>query len=124
MDLHRYFTTARIEANKSEYYQKVGAVLISGNKILSKGYNQIRHCAVGKRFTTWENSVHAERDCCRKVNKNKLKGSYIFVYRELANGKPALAKPCNDCMNMIRTMGIKRVYYSKSKFPYYGEIRL
>lgn len=115
---------AKIESEKSTYKHKLGAVIVSGNRILSKGHNQIRHCKVGKRFAPRENSVHAERNACVKVDKEKLKGAYIFVYREFSNGEPALAMPCEDCMNMIISMGIKRVYFSTNKFPYYGEIRL
>ena len=115
---------ARNESLKSEYPQKVGAVIIKGNRILSKGYNKLRHLKTGKRFTEWEMSVHAERDACRKINKDKLKGCYIFVYRELANGKTSLAKPCDDCYNLLTFLGIKRIYYSTDSFPFYDEIRL
>lgn len=124
MNIYKYMMTAKCEATKSEYYQKVGAVVVSGNKILSKACNEIRHCAIGKRYTPWENSTHAERNACRKINKDKLKGCYIFVYRELANGKPSLAKPCDGCMELIKDMGFKRVYYSSDKYPYYKLIKL
>ncbi len=125
MDVFRYFTIARMESQKSEYYQKIGAVIVSGNRVLSKGYNQLRHCKIGKRFSPWDESIHAERDACRKVNKDKIKGSYIFIYREnQTTGNPALAKPCEDCMNLIKYLGFKRVYYTINKPPYYVELRL
>lgn len=125
MNIFKYFELARVESEKSTYDQKIGAVIISGNKVLSKGYNKLRHCIRGKRFAPWENSIHAERDCCRKLNKEQIKGSYIFVYREnKKTGNPALAKPCDGCMKLIKFLGIKRVYYTTNKYPYYSELRL
>ena len=124
MNIFRYMMLAKIESHKSEYPQKVGAVIIKGNRIISKGYNQLRHCKTSKSFTDWDISLHAERDACRKVNKDNLKGCYIFVYRELANGDLALAKPCDGCMGIIEKFGIKRVYHTTSEFPFYSEIRL
>lgn len=124
MNIYKYMMTAKEEATKSNYKQQLGAVIVSGNRILSKGYNQIRHCKVGKRYSPWENSVHAERNACSKIDKDKLKGTTIFVFRQYSDGSPALAMPCEDCMKMIIELGIKRVYFSTNKFPYYGEIRL
>lgn len=124
MNIYKYMMSAKVESLKSEYSQKVGAVITSGNKIISKACNELRYCSTGIRYTPWENSIHAERNACRKVTKDKLKGCYIFVYRELSNGELALAKPCDGCMELIIDMGIKRVYYTSDKYPYYHMIKL
>ena len=121
MNIYKFMMLAKEESLKSDYHKaQIGAVVVKGNK----AYNEIRHCKVGKRYSPWDNSVHAERNACRKVDKEKLKGTSIFVYRETKDGMPALALPCDDCMNMIIAMGIKRVYFSTNQFPYYGEVRL
>lgn len=125
MNIYKFMMVAKEESLKSDYHKaQIGAVVVKGNKVLSKAYNEIRHCKVGKRFSPWDNSVHAERNACRKVDKEKLKGTSIFVYRETKDGMPALALPCDDCFNMIQSLGIKRIYFSTNKYPFFGEIRL
>ena len=124
MNVYKFMMIAREQSLNSTYPQKVGACIIKGNRIISKGFNQMRYCSTGIRYTPWENSIHAERDACRKVEKTKLKGSTIFVYRELANGKTALAKPCTGCMELLIDVGIKKVYYSTEDYPYYNIIKL
>jgi len=125
MNIYKFMMLAKQESLKSTYKKaQIGAVIVKGGSVLAKSYNEIRHCKIGKRFSTWDNSVHAERNACRKVNKEKLKGATIFVYRETKDGKPTLALPCEDCYRMIESLGIKRVYFSTNEFPFFGEIRL
>jgi len=52
--------------------------------------------------------AHAESRCLRKAGW----GSTLWVARILKSGEWGLAKPCTNCQNMIRHMGVKRVYYT------------
>lgn len=38
----------------------------------------------------------------------------FFNIRIDNNGNIASSKPCANCMNMLRTMGFKRIYYTNS----------
>jgi cytidine/deoxycytidylate deaminase-like protein len=42
-----------------------------------------------------------------------LEGYSMFVARVHANGRPALAKPCNECMKTIHNLGIKHLEYTR-----------
>ena len=49
------------------------------------------------------------------LKKNKLQdliGSTIYVSRILKSGKSGLAKPCMECMCLIKSVGIKKIVYT------------
>jgi len=123
--IQRYLNEARKQSLLSDYTHKVGCVIVSGNVIISKAYNEIRYCKVGgKSYSKWEGSLHSERSACRKVDKDKLIGSTVYIYRETKDGKPALAYPCPSCFKMLNELHIKRIIFSMAESPFYGEIRL
>lgn len=102
-------------ANKSKYKQKVGAVLIKNGKIISIGYNQIRHQS-SIVVNHWVGSLHAEIHCIinaiKKIDSDKIKGSTMIVVRVMKNGKLGLALPCKDCYSVIENFEIKKVIFS------------
>jgi deoxycytidylate deaminase len=116
---------AKIESEKSTYVHKMGCVVVKGGSIQSTGYNEVRFCSVGStNFTEWKESLHAERAALSKMKKEDVAGCSVYIYREYANGKPALAKPCSQCAYMLSELGVKKVFYTIDKEPYYREIRL
>lgn len=116
--MNHFMSLARQESFKSEHRHKLGALIVKNNRVISKGYNQVRHCATGKQFASWNNSVCAERDACRKVDKEILKGATVYIYREGAKGEPRLARPCNHCYRMLVKFGVKQVIYTVDNFPF------
>lgn len=120
------FEIAREESYKSNYKpQKLGAVIEKGGKVLSKGYNQLRYCGKGIRYSQYIGALHAERDCIRKLDKDQLEGSTIYIYRETKSedGKiitPNLSFPCEDCFALIKKVGIKRIVFTTNIYPYYS----
>lgn len=57
--------------------------------------------------------VHAEVCAIAKLKPSQRNKAYaIYVYRFDHHGRPALAKPCIVCETLIRSIGIKRVYYT------------
>ena len=123
--LPNLFRIARDEAAKSTYRHQVGAVLVCGRRILSRGHNSVRYLSIGvNRYTKYRCSLHAERACLSRVEKNKIKGCDVYVYREFRNGKPAIAKPCKQCLYMLFDLGIRKIYFTISEYPYYEVIKL
>lgn len=106
----KFFELAKKLSQKSDYRHKLGAVVTKKNRVLGIGWN--------KPFKTNPNSnnlfrtTHAELDAILSSNRDDLKGSTIYVYRQFSNGNPAPAKPCIYCQELIRLAGIKKVYYS------------
>ena len=66
--------------------------------------------------------VHAELSVCIQAAKTYLKygkksdlsGFRLYVARVLANGTPALAKPCDSCLAALIEFGINEVIYTES----------
>jgi len=53
-------------------------------------------------------AAHAEARALRKADV----GCEMYVARVLRDGTWALAKPCRHCQRLIRSKGVKRVYYT------------
>lgn len=111
------------EAKKSDHKQKVGAVIFDKKRILSKGHNTCQKSVkkLHPKFQRFRYSVHAEVDAIIKAKKD-LKGTSILVIRLNKNNQFKLSKPCANCMNYIEYVGIKKIFYSDSKYPYILEI--
>lgn len=109
-DLPSPFRLARNAKNYSNYKIKMGAVLVDSGTPIAVGFNSLKY------FSKWCSppsvSIHAEMNCLRTCSKKRIKGCELYIYREHKNGRLALAKPCEDCLNVIRQKGIKRIYYT------------
>lgn len=109
------FRVASKEAAKSSHEQhKLGAVIVKGARILSTGYNQLRPSGVLRTQT-----LHAEAAAILKLLKEKrlsdLCGSELYVTRFTRGGSVGCSKPCTACMELIRSVGIKKVHYINTK---------
>lgn len=116
---NRWVKNAVDEAKKSTFHIKVGAVIFNKSKFVSSGHNHANR-SIKKhhpRFRKTEYSIHAEVDAIIKA-KTDLKGKSILIVRINNNDKFRLAKPCKYCLKYIRHVGIKRIYYSVSQYPY------
>lgn len=90
------------------------AVIVSGGKILSVGFNDFgsaklqeskkhRHC----------NSVHAEvRALLQLKNREDARGSRIYVARINKNGHYAISAPCDVCSEILAEMGVKSATFT------------
>lgn len=104
--------SAKIQALKSKHKQhRVGAVVVKGGRVLSFGHNQIRPSKELKTET-----IHAEEAAILQAIKasgvHSLAGTTLYVTRFTKGGSTGLARPCSRCMGLIRSCGIRKVYYS------------
>ena len=110
---------AKKTADASPHHIRLGAVVFHKNRILSTGFNTskgiTRYLKIF-RFAT----CHAEISAIRNVkNRELLKGSEIFVFRESKAGTPMISRPCGLCTQVMYEHGIKKVWYTVSEFPYW-----
>jgi deoxycytidylate deaminase len=118
-----YFRLARSLSLQSLHRVQVGAV-VAKSKPISASCNIIKtHPKYANPYGSYIGSLHAEIRAII-LSGQSLKGASIFVYRELKSGVPALARPCNLCMTVIEESGIKKVYYTTNKYPYYRMERI
>lgn len=113
-----YFHLARNISKYSDHRVKVGAV-ISNKKPIAAASNKVR---THPRYANPDNnrgSVHAEVRAIINSGKRNLTGYNIYVYRETKRGYPALARPCEHCLGILEDVGIRKVYYTIDKYPYW-----
>lgn len=120
---HRaYFEAAKSMAKLSDFKKcHVGAVAVCGHKIISSGYNQNKTNPVQKKLNAYRFTaespacLHAEVSCLLPLMNRKdidFGNVSLYVYREYQSGELAMAKPCASCSALIRSLGIKHVYYT------------
>lgn len=86
--------------------QKHAAALIKSNKEICMGYNRL----IRKHM-----SIHAEMDAIydfiKKNRRYDLRGLDIIVIR-FKNNELKISRPCKSCIEKMRELGIRKVYYS------------
>lgn len=128
----RMFEKARAEAERSEYDRfRVGCVIAYKKHIIGAGRNGNKSNPMQKeynrKYRNFNNidggyihdAIHAEISAIQsipytvgiEVDWSKVS---VYVYR-ICPGKPngyGLARPCCACMNAIKDLGIKHIYYT------------
>jgi deoxycytidylate deaminase len=120
----KYFNVAKSVSQLSDFHKcHMGCVVVYHKSIISTGCNQNKthtdQCTYNayrfKDEAGTRHCVHAEIDAISKIKYMDIDWAKVkvFVYRgHKATGQPMLAKPCVSCMEYIRQLGIKNVYYS------------
>lgn len=127
MDLtkrHRaYFKAARAVSELSDFNRvKLGCVAVYGHRIISTGCNSRKTNPLQKKYNIYRfdedagsHMLHAEIQCLlpligdKSIDFSKVS---LYIYREFKNGGLAPAKPCPSCTQLIKDLGIKKVYYT------------
>jgi deoxycytidylate deaminase len=100
------------QARKSTFERnKLGAVIVKGNRVLSTGYNEIRWSSKLRK-----SSIHAEEAAIVKLLKENrledLADASIYISRVCPSGRTGLAKPCHSCEALIKSVGLCKVVYT------------
>lgn len=112
----RYIGLAsRIAEDSSFDMFRHGALLVKGGTVLnwSANHNKIHRWA--QRFRNYgcgHATHHAELGAILGMSRDKTKGSDVYVIRLSKSGKLMLSKPCQMCEDLLRYVGVKRVFYS------------
>lgn len=118
---HRMFSLAKAQAIQSSYKYQLGCVIVKGNRILSKAYNNVgANCA----DHVCSNVFHAEKRAISRAPRGSLSGAVAYVYRTTKNGQVGSSKPCKRCEDLLRSVGISKVCYTTGVEPYYMEEKL
>ena len=131
---HRaYFKVAKAMSELSNFKQyQVGAVLVYRHKIISSGYNSYTTNPLQKKYNRFRfdtdttlHSKHAELDCLLPlINRRDIDFSRasLYVYRQHKSGELGCARPCESCLNLIKDLGIRDIYYSDDGGFVYEEV--
>lgn len=102
----------RKEAARCDMRHKLGAVVLKNGKIISTAHNQRRHVKfLKKSWVKREETVCAERMALIKT-LDKCAGTVVYVGRVNREGSFLMAKPCEACLNMMREVGVKKIFYT------------
>lgn len=123
---HRaYFKAAKAVSEMSDFKQQhIGCVAVSGHKIISSGYNSCKTNPMQKRFNKHRfdvdtpHTVHAELACLLPLIQRKdinFSDVSLYIYREHKSGELAISRPCASCEALIKSLGIRNIYYTGNK---------
>lgn len=131
----RYFERAHWTAQKSDFNRiKIGCVAVYKSKIISTGFNSYKSSPIQLKYNHFRifddgympSAIHAEIDCLSPImnldiNFSKLS---LYIYRVCKSRDHGIARPCPACMELIRNLGIKKIYYTGDDSFIYEEIKL
>lgn len=114
--IRRGFKHARIAAKRSKLYShRVGAALFRKKQLVSVGYNTKKtHPNCPNELTQ-----HAEFNVTKGFSPEEIDGCTLYIVRLTRTGKIGISKPCADCADYLRSLGLKKVYFSNEE----GEIQ-
>jgi len=123
--INHYFNLARNACYYSDFMKaRLGTVLIYKGKVMSVGWNSTKTSPLQRQLNRYRgydvdaseahNTLHAEVACLTKAKDLDIDWSRasIFVYRIKKDGSVGLSHPCKGCMALIKSMGIKNIYFS------------
>jgi len=113
-------------ASGSSIYYKHAAALIDGDRIYSAGVNQFVKTVNIKlknsnEIQTHFRTIHAEISVFSRIPKKTAKGLDILVIRINKNFALKNSRPCNHCIDKLKKIGIRKVFYSNQDGNIVGE---
>lgn len=117
-----YFEVAKAVSKLSNHRQAhIGACVVYKHRIISTGHNSTRTHPMQKKYNQYRfdvdtvHSLHAETQALlpligrKDIDFSKVS---IYIYREHKCGGLALARCCESCYQLIKDLGINRIYYT------------
>lgn len=119
----KYFALAKKNAQLSDFDRiHIGAIAVYKGKVIAKGHNTQKTHPEQKIYNAYRqlydgeiirHSIHAEMMCLNKlpndIQYNKVK---LYIYRVRKDIPHGMSRPCAACMERIKKLGIKEIYYT------------
>lgn len=133
---YRYFEKARQVAMISDFYKiHIGCVAIYQNNIIGIGCNTNKTHPMQLHYNRYRNNrkdsnqtftpkLHAEINCINSIRHMNIDFSKVklYIYR-IANDRPCrISRPCPSCMEAIKDIGIRQIYYTTNDGYAYEKI--
>jgi hypothetical protein len=114
---------AKIGAEKSTTKPfKVGAALLYKSNVVIAWNSDKGSPGAARWFKYPAGGTHAEFRLFTNYLLERLPiAGTVYIYRQLANGSTALAKPCMACRTMLSALGIKSIVYTDYNDTYIKE---
>lgn len=128
MNDKHFFKLARKASQDADYTGNsgvsIGCVAVYKNNVLARGYNSDRTHTLQRRYNIYRFNergphyfpakCHAEIGVLQKIKYLDIPLSkvHLYIYREFADGTPALARPCGACLAALQALKIKHIHYT------------
>lgn len=119
---YRLFKYAENISDMSDFPRiKVGCVVAYRGKVISVGFNSQKTHPLQKIYNAYRfdldtpAKLHAEIHSLLPLLKKDIDWNHVAIYIcriNRASNTKGLARPCPSCMAMIKSLGIKHVYYT------------
>ena len=127
--VQRYVTLAIKESLNSTYRRvKIGAVIVDGNYVVSKGANLLSSHPMQFRYNNKVSRVAPDHNCHAEIlalvrsKSYDLSGAEIFVGRLNRVGNLADCRPCSACFQAIVDSGITTITYTTPRGVFQEEV--
>jgi deoxycytidylate deaminase len=113
----RFIEKAYKHSHHSDHHTfKLGCVIVYKNRIISCGFNSLKTHTQSP--DTWK-STHAEFAAIKSLSrKDILCDCTMYIARKNKLGEWANARPCEDCMMFLESLGLGKIVYTKEHCEY------
>ena len=121
----RYFEKARFAAHESNYHSEhVGCVAVYQGNVIGSACNNNKTHPMQKRYNQFRGiysdcakfapTLHAEINCIKQIHNLNIKFSKVklYIYRTCKDRESGMVRPCATCMEAIKDLGIRDIYYT------------
>lgn len=121
---YKYFSKARQAAMISDYHKThIGCVAVYQGTIIGIGCNCNKTHPTQKFYNKYRKQsdsmlpkLHAEINCINSIKNLGVNFSRVklYVYRIRKDQPYGLSRPCPSCMEAIKDLGIRDIYYTSN----------
>ena len=115
---YKYFSKAKQVAQVSDYSKvHIGCIAVYQNRIIGIGCNYNRYRIDDVDYDNSESllpKLHAEINCINQLKHLNINFSKVrlYIYRTRKDIVCGMARPCASCMQAIKDLGIREIYYT------------
>ena len=102
-------------AETSQENMRHGAIITLGGSVQAMGINKRTNDPYFNKDSHWL-SEHAEMAALRRCSRTK--GATIYVARVNNRGQERMSRPCDKCMKLLRSAGVKKIVYTVDSTQY------
>ena len=132
----KFFKHAEKVAMESKFnVYHLGCIAVVKNKIISSSPNKLKTHPLQKVYDSYRefncrseprnmHSIHAEIACLNALRYQNInyKEIELYIVRVRRDGNLGMARPCVACSQYIKSLGIRKIFYSTNFGYAYEEI--
>ena len=129
--MNKHFFKFAKEASKHATYTgtcsspKIGGVAVYKGSIIAEAWNTNKTSPLQAKYNIYRfkrTDVFPGKQHCESALIQKIRWRFgdniqwdkvhIYLYREHSDGRLAMSRCCTSCINMLKDLGIKKIFYT------------